>query len=130
MLEGVSLRLSVLILIISIFFIGCEKKTSYKKHTEKYYQQKFCKVVGGKMEVRLKDRTRVDCLTSEYAIEVDFAKKWAEGIGQSLYYALMTGKKPAVALIIGEKDKRYLKRAKKVAKKYKIKILTIKKGYK
>ena len=130
MLEGVSLRLSILILIISIFFIGCEKKTSYKKHTEKYYQQKFCKVVGGKMEVRLKDRTRVDCLTSEYAIEVDFAKKWAEGIGQSLYYALMTGKKPAVALIIGEKDKRYLKRAKKVAKKYKIKILTIKKGYK
>ena len=125
MLEEVSLRLSVLILIISVFFIGCEKKTSYKKHTEKYYQQKFCKVVGGKMEVRLKDRTRVDCLTNEYAIEVDFAKKWAEGIGQSLYYALMTAKKPAVALIVGEKDKRYLKRLKKVANKLNIKIFLI-----
>lgn len=78
------------------------------------------------MEVVLKDRTRVDCLTDEYAIEVDFAKKWAEGIGQSLYYAQMTGKKPAVALIVDiKKEKRYLTRLEKVAQKSNIKIIII-----
>ena len=39
------------------------------------------------MEVVMKDGTRCDILTSTHAIEVDFAKKWAEAIGQSLNYA-------------------------------------------
>ena len=61
----------------------------------------------------LKDRTRVDCLTDEYAVEVEFAKKWAEAVGQSLFYAKMTGKKPGIALIMEEdKDARFLKRLK------------------
>ena len=29
---------------------------------------------------------------------IDFAKKWAESIGQALYYSKMTGKAPAVAI--------------------------------
>lgn len=45
----------------------------------------MCNALDGKMEVVLKDKTRIDCLTAEYAIEVDFAKKGAEGIGQALY---------------------------------------------
>jgi uncharacterized Fe-S cluster-containing radical SAM superfamily enzyme len=65
-------------------------------------------------------------LSDEYAIEVDFAKKWAEGVGQSLYYAHMTGKKPAVGFIIDtKKEKRYLKRLEILAKKYGIKIFII-----
>jgi len=79
------------------------------------------------MEYSLFDRTRVDCLTDNYAIEVDFAKKWAEGIGQSLYYSDVTGKSPAVALIVGKQDKRFLKRLKRIAKKYKIKVFVIEK---
>jgi hypothetical protein len=79
------------------------------------------------MEYRLFDRTRVDCLTDDYAIEVDFAKKWAEGIGQSLYYADVTRKTPAVGLIVGKKDKRFLKRLKRIAKKYDIKVFVIEK---
>ena len=40
-----------------------------------------------------------------------FAKKWAEAVGQSLYYSKMTGKKPAIALILTSlTDYRYLKR--------------------
>ena len=55
--------------------------------------------------------TRVDCLAKDYAIEFDFAKKWAEAVGQSLYYSKMTGKKPAIALILTSlTDYRYLKR--------------------
>ena len=121
-----------ILMIIVLLFTGCfETKTTHsssKKHKEKYYQKKLCKKLGGKMEVRLKDKTRIDCLTDEYAIEVDFAKKWAEGIGQSLYYGYMTGKKPAVGLICSDKDKRFLKRLEVVAKKENIKIFVIPKN--
>ena len=63
----------------------------------------------------LSDGTRVDCLTEEYAIEFDFADKWAEAIGQSLHYALMTGKKPGIVIIIEkESDKKHLKKVKEL----------------
>ena len=82
--------------------------TIQKKMTEKDYVNKYC---TGIIEYTLPDRTRIDCLTEEYAIEFDYAKKWAESIGQSLYYAKKTGKKPAVAIISdGEKDLKYINR--------------------
>ena len=114
----------ILLFIISLLFISC----SYtgKNYHEKHYQTLLCDKLDGKMEYVLKDRTRVDCLTDEYAIEVDFAKKWAEGVGQSLYYAQMTDKKPAVGFIMNtQKDKRYLKRIDTLAKKYGIRIFVI-----
>lgn len=78
---------------------------------EKWYQQQWCSQMGGEMEVVLKDKTRCDCLIDGYAIEVDFSKKWAEAIGQSLHYAKMTNEKAGVLLIIeGPNDKRHLKR--------------------
>ena len=116
------------VIIVTLLFLGCETKSpSLKKHNEKYYQTKLCKKLKGKMEYRLSDNTRVDCLTDEYAIEVDWAKKWAEGIGQSLYYGYMTNKKPAVALICSKKDKRYIKRLNTVAKQENIKVFILKK---
>ena len=84
------------------------------KMREKDYVNKYC---SGEIEYMLPDKTRIDCLTDEYAIEFDYAKKWAESIGQSLYYAKQTGKKPAVAIILQkESDKKYLKRINDVDK--------------
>ena len=61
--------------------------------------------------------TRVDCLAKDYAIEFDFAKKWAESVGQSLYYSKMTGKAPAVVLILTNiTDYRYVKRIERLDK--------------
>jgi hypothetical protein len=38
----------------------------------------------------------------------DLGSNWAEGIGQSFYYALQTGKKPGIVLILeNPKDKIY-----------------------
>jgi len=92
-------------------------------HKEKYYQDIFCKKIGGITEYVLDDKTRVDCLTDEYAIEVDFASKWSEGAGQGLFYALKTGKKPAVYLIIeNDKEYKYLNRLQLLASKYEILI--------
>lgn len=85
----------------------------------------MCNELGGSMEYVLFDKTRVDCLTSEYAIEVDFAKKWAESIGQALYYAEVTGRKPVVVLIVSEDDDKYVDRVKKVANKVGIKIIIL-----
>ncbi len=84
--------------------------SSNKKLTEKDYVNMYC---TGIKEYVLPDKTRVDCLTEEYAIEFDYAKKWAESIGQSLYYAKKTGKRPAVAIITnGENDLKYIQRIK------------------
>ena len=92
-------------------FIETSNNTSSnKKLTEKDYVNMYC---TGIKEYVLPDKTRVDCLTEEYAIEFDFAKKWAESIGQSLYYAKKTGKRPAVAIITnGENDLKYIQRIK------------------
>ena len=118
-------NITLIILVVAALFAGCTKA---KKHNEKYYQTQLCNELDGVMEQSLLDRTRVDCLTDEYAIEVDFAKKWAEGVGQSLYYAAMTEKKPAVGLIVRDtdKDKRSIKRLEILAEKYAIKIFIIK----
>ncbi len=95
-------------------FKNAEFDESKEKFREADYVNAYCK---GEVEYRLPDRTRVDCLTEEYAIEFDWAKKWAESIGQSLYYAEMTGKRPAVAIIVkSPKDDRYIERIKKVDK--------------
>ena len=100
-------------------------------HKEKVYQEHFCKIYGGITEYTLKDKTRVDCLLQEYAIEVDFAQKWAESIGQSLYYASKTSKKPAVLLIMEDrkKDQKYLDRLENVSKTHNISIWIIDKTF-
>jgi len=99
-------------------------------HKEKYYQKIFCNKINGILEYTLKDKSRVDCLTSTYAIEVDFSNKWAESIGQSLFYGIETNKKPAVLLIMeqNKKDIQYIKRFKKVSKKFNIQLFTIDKN--
>lgn len=119
----------ILILTFTLVFIGCSHTA--KKYNERHYQTVFCEELDGEMEHVLKDKTRVDCLTDEYAIEVDFAKKWAEAIGQSLHYAHMTGRKPAVGFIMNsEKDQRYFKRLDAISKKYNIQVFIIEKEYK
>ena len=81
--------------------------------------------LDGRTEVRLFDDARVDILNSEYAIEVEWAKKWPEAIGQCQYYSIVTGKKPAVLLLIKDKksELRYIHRCLVVCTKLDIKLL-------
>ena len=89
-----------------------EKVQSFGNQSERYYQEKFAREIGGRVEVLMKDGARCDILTATHAIEVDFAKKWAEAIGQSLSYAMHTGKRPGVALIVlSPSDNKDIKRA-------------------
>ncbi|MEI6125376.1 MAG: hypothetical protein WCQ99_02375 [Pseudomonadota bacterium] len=66
---------------------------------EKNYQNIWCQENCGITEAVLDDKTRVDCLTATNAIEFDFAKKWAEAIGQALHYGIKTGKRPGIVII-------------------------------
>ena len=88
-----------------------ETQTMPANQKEDFYVTQWCDLEFGRKEAVLWDMTRVDCLAKDYAIEFDFAKKWAESIGQSLYYSKLTGKKPAVALILTSlTDYKYVKR--------------------
>lgn len=86
---------------------------------EKDYQLKYCK---GKIEHVLPDRTRVDCLTETHAIEYDYGHKWAEAIGQSLHYAMYTGKRAGVVLIVSPTEHRFVTRIKAVIDHYPLPI--------
>lgn len=59
--------------------------------------------LGGQTEVVI-ELGRVDVVTPSQAIEVDWAAKWKEGLGQATYYGHATGKRPVVALIGRPKD--------------------------
>lgn len=89
---------------IAIFITG----VAHAKHKmlEREYVSQYC---DGRPEFVLPDRTRIDCLTDKYAIKFDFASKWAQALGQSLHYARMTGRNPAIYLILeSEKDSRFI----------------------
>lgn len=105
---------------LTVFSVSAEAKRFLP---EQYYQQEWCNEHRGSMEYRLPDGSRVDCLTEDYAVEVDFASKWAESIGQSLYYANWTAKKPGVVLIIEKKsDFRHYYKIRKICDIYGIKL--------
>lgn len=94
--------------------------SSEKPKLEAEYQKAYCK---GEIEHRLPDRTRVDCLTDTHAIEYDWASKWAEAVGQSLYYAFQTNKKAGIVLIYKKpSDVRYYHRLMSVIQHNKLDI--------
>ena len=78
-----------------------------------------------KVEYRLWDGSRVDLLTPRYAIEVDWAPKWAEGIGQCLYYAELTNRKPALMLLVKDvkAERHHIYRAQTVCAKHDIRLI-------
>lgn len=87
--------------------------------TESDYVNQYCK---GTIEYRLPDKTRIDCLTDTHAWEYDYSNKWAEAIGQSLHYSIMTGKKSGIVLICrGACDKHY-KNVERINKEYGLSI--------
>ena len=113
-------KIAICLFVIAFWALPANGK---RLHKEAYYQQKWCSAHGGQMEVRLPDKTRCDCLTETHAVEVEFANKWAESIGQALYYAIQTGKKPGIVLILEkEKDYKYWIRLNTVIREFNLPI--------
>lgn len=81
----------------------CYAKHFYK---ETVYQNYWCSQHNGIAEYKLADKSRVDCLLPDLAVEVDFARKRDECLGQALRYSAYTKKKAACLLIV-EQEKEY-----------------------
>ncbi len=121
-------KILLILIIINLampVFAGSTPKNH--KYFEKDYQNFWCKVNNGTTEYILQDKARVDCVTQTHAIEFDFAKKWAESIGQALYYGYQLNKKPGIVLISedGQKDEKYINRVKAIANTHNIDLWII-----
>lgn len=93
------------------------------KQPESYYQNLFAAKVGGQTEVTAGDGTRCDILTDTHAIEVDFARKWGEAIGQSLNYGFQFDRKPGILLILERpSDRKHLIRINSIIRHYDLPI--------
>lgn len=102
----------VLLFLIILLASPTDAKHQY---TEKVYQTHWCNARGGQMEYVIKTKNqgngRVDCLLPNMAVEVDFANKWHQCLGQALDYAAHTKKTAACVLIIeSPNDYKYVNR--------------------
>lgn len=114
----------IFILCLALIFVPAAQ--AKRLHPEAEYQAVWCGKHNGVREYKLSDKSRVDCLTETLAVEIDFANKWHECIGQALYYGRMTGKQAACVLIMedSERDAAYLKRLRKTAYKKGVNLRT------
>ena len=90
----------IFVIILLFFMLPVHAKHLYK---ESVYQDFWCNKRNGILEYELNDKSRVDCLLPDMAVEFDFAKKRDECLGQALRYAAYTKKQPACVLIIEKK---------------------------
>lgn len=89
-------------------------------HKEAEYRDAWCR---GRTEVTLHDGSRVDCLTENYAVEVEFAAKAFEGLGQAIHYARITGTTPAILMIIEKpEDWKQYRRIRRTARQRHVKL--------
>lgn len=73
-------------------------------YPEKVYNEAWCKLMKGAVEVRFDDSTRVDCLLKHYAVEVEFAAKYMQATGQANHYARKAKLKAGILLILESKS--------------------------
>ena len=94
-------------LIFIVLTLGISLQT-YAQQSESDFVKLIHAELGGQREVSVTSGY-VDLLTDDLAIEVDFASKWKEAIGQSLWYGLQTNRQPAIVLIKRRKtDQKYV----------------------
>ena len=109
--------------VIAILLTAIAISTVNSAQRETCYQDVWCKGMNGKVEHRLEDGRRIDCLTKNNAIEIEFAHKWPEAIGQSPDYSMLTGKQAGIVLIIRKhSDLEHWNRLNKVISYYQLPV--------
>ena len=74
---------------------------------ESLWRDELARHWHGQTEKRI-EGGRIDVLTGEYAIEVEFPHKWHEGLGQALHYANATDRQGVLAIIAYARGEAYL----------------------
>lgn len=78
------------------------------KWLEKDYADRIQELIGGEREFSVYSG-RVDLVTDSFAIEIEYANKWKNSIGQALWYAVETNKTPGIILILKDpKEYKYV----------------------
>lgn len=100
---------------------------------ESYYNDKFCAEIGGQREVKhfyttdngLQGFVLVDCKTEDEVYEGGLNKRSSlDSIQQALFFAAITGKKPAIVLHKSKQlNDKYKFRIQKAAEKIKLKLV-------
>lgn len=80
-------------------WLDSDPEEKFKQGSEAYYISKLGKELNGETEVKV-DGGRIDILTDDYAIEVERAHNWKNGIGQSLWYAYQKNRKAKIILLV------------------------------
>jgi hypothetical protein len=123
------MKRNLLIIFVCLSLIMCVPAFAAHQYIEKDYQASWCNARGGIQEYRLDDGARVDCLLPEYAVEFDFGPKWAECIGQAIFYGKQTNRTGACVLILeSESDMVFVERLRITATKAGVKWWTMNKG--
>lgn len=114
----------VIVLLIGIAWVAT-RSSDASAETELEACRRLAPKYNAQCNVRTEDGAWCDLLTKELAIEVDWAEKWAEGIGQALYYGLCFKRQPAVILLIKdpEQDESKVARCRKVCEAYGVKLI-------
>lgn len=95
----------------SLILIPIIQLTIEDPSLEKHWVEGFRQRLNGQSEVPI-DNGRVDIVTDNYAIEVDYFHKWQECLGQALHYGDVLHKIPTLALIDDESKSDHLNQLK------------------
>lgn len=99
-----SVNFSLFLLVVLMAVIGAVMCETTTQGQERKYQHMYAEIIQGETEVVLKDGTRADIVTDTHVFEVDWMDKWAEGLGQALHYATVTGKRAGLILLCKKLD--------------------------
>lgn len=111
------------LLLALIIVLLASPSMAKRSNPESFYKEIWCKNNKGEENVIIGNYAICDCVTNEYAVEVEFANNWMDTIGKSLHFAQETGKKPGVVLILENiQDRRFKERMLKMIEHYKLDI--------
>ena len=96
------MRAAKLLVAVLCLLLPALLPTTSDARDERQWQRQYC--AGMKLEQHLDYGGYVDCLSPQYAIEVEWANKWEEAVGQSLYYAARTDRKPGIILLCEQSE--------------------------
>jgi len=86
-----------------IFFISLLYSSTISAQISNYSEKEISdyiqSLIGGEREVSVRSG-RIDLVHNDVAFEIDWANKWKESIGQALWYAQQSNKKPGIILIL------------------------------
>jgi len=96
--------ISFLVVFLSCYNLSGQISNYSEKEIANYIQS----LIGGEREVTV-NSGRIDLVHNSVAFEIEWANKWKESIGQSLWYAQQSNNEPGIILIMrNEKDYKYL----------------------